>query len=77
MGATCIGLCRRMKMPKPKKIGGFYRNGYKRCSYCEWYAKPEVLKKQGYDDRKCPCCRRIFKTRPNSKAFREKYDERK
>lgn len=63
MGAVCIDLCKRIEMPKPKNTKGFYKNGYKRCKYCEWWAKPEVLIKLGYGVLKCPCCKRKFKTK--------------
>jgi len=68
MGAVCTELCNRINMPKPKKAGGFYKNGYKRCKYCEWWVKPEVLIKLGYNDIKCPCCKRILKTKPHVKT---------
>lgn len=72
MPATCKGTCKLIKMPKPKKIGGFYRNGFKRCSFCDWWAKIEQLQDLGYDTVKCPCCKRVFKSKPNKKEFKEK-----
>jgi len=77
MGATCIDLCKRIKMPNPNKAGGFYKNGYKRCKHCEWWVKPEVLIELGYGTLRCPCCKVIFKTKPNKNKIKVIAHERK
>jgi len=70
--AACKGVCDRMEMPKPRKAGGFYRNGYRRCGTCNWYVKIEVLKQKGLPEFQCPCCKHKLKSRPNAKQFRDK-----
>lgn len=75
MPAVCRGLCNLLEMPKPKKTGGFYRNGFKRCSYCVWWMSIQELKRLGYNPNRCPCCNLLLKKRPNSKEFRKKYDK--
>jgi len=70
MGAKCRNLCNIIKMPTPQRKGGFYANGFKRCSYCVWWVSVTEMKKLGYNENRCPCCNLLLKMKPNSKHAR-------
>lgn len=51
---------------------GIYTKGFKRCSHCSIYYDIEELKAQNLSIIFCPCCKKLLKSRPNNKRFRDK-----
>jgi len=75
---TCKGIHHRYQAkrqgPFEAKDGSFgiYTKGFKRCSPCEVYFDSAELKALNLSDTFCPCCKKLLKSKPNNKKFRDK-----
>lgn len=77
---TCKGIHNRYKASRqgPFELNGsygIYKKGFKRCSPCSVYYDQEELKAQNLSTILCPCCKKLLKSKPNNKKFREKLND--
>ena len=62
---TCNNICHRYRAKKPNDVGR-YLSGQKRCNPCEIYIN--------WDGRHCPCCGIMLRTKPRSKAYKQRFN---
>ncbi|WP_420545275.1 hypothetical protein [Nitrosopumilus sp.] len=63
----CNGICHRYKVTKGRNTDSWYRQGAKRCTFCDVY--------MGWEGLWCPCCRHRLRSRPKASQYRQKYQE--
>jgi len=64
---TCKNICKDYKAKGKAPSGGRYRNGQKRCQFCEIYIMWEGLY--------CPCCGSRLRNKPRNRKYKAKFRE--
>lgn len=64
---SCNDTCKKYQAKGRAPNKGRYRNGQKRCQYCEIY----II----WDGRWCPCCVNRLRTKPRNRKNKEQYEE--
>ena len=64
---TCKNICKNYKAKGKAPSEGRYRNGQKRCQFCEIYLI--------WDGLYCPCCGSRVRNTPRNRKYKQQYRE--
>lgn len=62
---TCKNICKDYKAKGKAPSVGRYRNGQKRCQFCEIYIM--------WDGLYCPCCGSRLRNKPRNRKYKAKF----